>query len=182
MVRTSVAIRVVDLVRAEWCDKELSDIDNNVIGKENVFERRSEKELRYDFLLRVCELTDSIVHEPLVLEHIKDDTADDEEIYADYTWNNQSPKYIAIRNEAMERRNLNISYEKVFERKNNSVINNNVINNIVIKPRKTACDISVVIPSKDHSEILINCLESIRSCFEITDIKIKNNSNCHKKV
>ena len=63
-------------------------------------------------------MTDSIVHEPLVLEHIKDDTADDEEIYADYTWNNQSPKYIAIRNEAMERRNLNISYEKVFERKN----------------------------------------------------------------
>ena len=165
IIRTELAMKVIDLIRNDWCDRELSDIDNNVIKPEEDLERRSENELRYDFLLRAGELAENIVHVPKVLQHTNDETADEDEIYAEYTWQNQSQKYIKLRNEALERRDLNIRYEKVFERKNNSVINNNVINNIVIKPIDGSMSLSIIIPSKDHSDILIACLESIRRCY-----------------
>ena len=125
----------------------------------------TENELRYDFLLRVTETAQRIVHIPVVAEHIPDDTAGEDEIYAEYTWKNQSQKYIRIRNDAFIRRGCDISYEKVFERKDNSVINNNAINNIVIKPFHTAFSLTVIIPSKDHSDILKACLDSIDRCF-----------------
>ncbi len=128
-------------------------------------QQTGESEIRYDFLLRASEAAGRIVHLPVIAQHIMDETADDDEIYAEYTWRNQSQKYIKLRNDAFIRRGINISYDKVFERKDNSVINNNAINNIVIKPSDDSMDLSVIIPSKDHSDILIACLESIRRCF-----------------
>lgn len=165
VIRTELAMKVIDLIRNDWCDRELDDINNNVIKPEEEMERRTESEIRYDFLLRASELAQSIIHLPIVATHIPDETAGEDEIYAEYTWQNQSQKYIKIRNEALKRRGFPISYEKVFERKDNSVINNNVINNIVIKPEDTPMNLSVIIPSKDHSEILIACMESIKRCF-----------------
>lgn len=165
IVRTELAMRVIDLIRNEWCDRELSDIDNHVLRPEDEMGKRNENEIRYDFLLRVSELAESIVHVPIVATHIPDETADEIEIYSEYTWQNQSQKYIKIRNEALKRRGLPISYEKVFERKDNSVINNNVINNIVIKPEVPSMNLSIIIPSKDHSDILIACMESIKRCY-----------------
>ncbi len=125
----------------------------------------TESELKYDVLLRVCEHSDNVIHISKILTHIPDESADEDEIYSEFTWQNQSQKFIRIRNESFTRRGWGIRYEKVFERKDNSVINNNVINNIVIKPERDELDLSVIIPSKDHSDILINCLESIKSCF-----------------
>lgn len=171
IVGTELAMHVIDLIRNEWCDRELNDINNNVVMPGDDMERRSESEVRYDFLLRVSEVAGNIVHLPIVATHIPDETADEDGIYADHTWENQSQKNINIRNEALRRRGLPISYEKVFERKNNSVINNNVINNIVIQPLDTSMNLSVIIPSKDHSDILISCLESIRRCFIPADDK-----------
>ncbi len=162
IVRTDLAMHVTDLIRNEWCDRELNDINNNTVRPEDDMERRSESELRYDFLLRAAELTGNIVHIPIIGAHIPDETADEEEIYSDLIWKNQSQKYIKIRNEAFKRRGIGVEYEKVFERKDNNVINNNVINNIVIKPLIPSMNLSVIIPSKDHSDILIKCLESIR--------------------
>ncbi|MBQ7481960.1 MAG: glycosyltransferase [Lachnospiraceae bacterium] len=165
IVGTGLAMRVIDLIRNEWCDRELNDIENNVIMGEEDMERRSESEVRYDFLLRASELAQKIIHVPVVATHIPDETADDTEIYSEYTWQNQSQKYIKIRNDALKRRGLPIIYEKVFERKDNSVINNNAINNIVIKSDHMPMKLSVIIPSKDHSEVLAACMDSIRKCY-----------------
>lgn len=131
----------------------------------------NEQELRYEFLLRTVEKTDKVYHIPKVLNHIHDESADEDEIYAEYTWQNQSQKYIRLRNESFSRRGWKISYEKVFERKDNSVINNNVINNIVIKPGNDDLSLSIIIPSKDHSDILITCLESIKNNYEKTSAR-----------
>ncbi|MCR5357966.1 MAG: glycosyltransferase [Lachnospiraceae bacterium] len=165
IISTELAGRVIDIIRNEWCDRELSDINNNVVRAEDDLERRSEEELRYDFLLRATELTEKIVHIPVVGSHIPDETADEEEIYSDLIWKNQSQKFIKIRNEALKRRGFDIGYEKVFERKDNSVINNNVINNIVIKPASETMSLSVIIPSKDNSAVLIRCLDSIKKYY-----------------
>ena len=59
----------------------------------------------------------------------------------------------------------------------------NVINNIVIKPDSTAMKLSVIIPSKDHSEVLTACMESIRQCFipskeKQLEIIIVDNGSC----
>ncbi|MCR5420499.1 MAG: glycosyltransferase [Lachnospiraceae bacterium] len=125
----------------------------------------SEDELRYDFLLRASEQTDKVRHIAKVVRHIIDETAAEEEIYSEFTWRNQSQKYIKIRNDAFMRRGYDIHFEKVFERKNNSVINNNAINNIVIQSNDPVYSLSVIIPSKDNSNVLINCLESIKRCY-----------------
>ncbi|MBR6486275.1 MAG: glycosyltransferase, partial [Lachnospiraceae bacterium] len=171
LISTALAGQVIDSIRNEWCDRELSDINNNVVRPEDDMERRSEEELRYDFLLRAAGLTSKITHVPAVCAHIPDETADEEEIYSDLIWKNQSQKFIKIRNEALKRSGLNIGYEKVFERKDNSVINNNVINNIVIKPSDTSMSLSVVIPSKDNADVLIRCLDSIKKYYTPSDDK-----------
>lgn len=147
IVGTDIALTVIDEMRSE------PGPDMN------------EAELRYEFLLRLCEHTDKVCHIPKVLTHIPDESADEDEIFAEYTWQNQSQKYIRLRNESLERRGFKIRYEKVFERKDNSVINNNVINNIVIQQTEESLSVSVIIPSKDHSEILISCLESIKKFY-----------------
>lgn len=153
IISTSLALIIIQSMREEARTLQLGE------------QQSGETETRYDFLLRAAEVAKKIVHLPVIAQHIKDETADDDEIYAEYTWRNQSQKYIKIRNDAFVRRGMNISYDKVFERKNNSVINNNVINNIVIKPYDDSMNLSVIIPSKDHSDILIACLESIKRCY-----------------
>ncbi|MCR5508366.1 MAG: glycosyltransferase [Lachnospiraceae bacterium] len=165
MISTTLALRVINIVRNEWCDRELTDINNNTIAGEDDLERRGEDEIRYDFLLRATELTGSILHIPAVAAHIPDETADEDEIYSDIIWKNQSQKFIKIRNEALKRRGVKFTYEKVFERKDNNVINNNAINNIVIKPSEPGMSLSVIIPSKNNSGALIKCLNSIKERF-----------------
>ena len=154
LVKTETALKISEFIRN----------DNN--GNEPVSISYNESELRYDFLLRAAELTAAIKHIPVIVRHIADETVSEEEIYAEFTWKNQSQKYIKIRNDALMRRGYGIYYEKVFERKNNSVINNNAINNIVIKTMDDSMSLSIIIPSKDHSDILKACLESIkRNCL-----------------
>ncbi|MCR4806965.1 MAG: glycosyltransferase [Lachnospiraceae bacterium] len=163
LVRSSIAIKIIgDMLSVPESD----DTAEDGLGTEDGLMRLTESELRYDFLLRVCELTENVLHIPEVLTHIPDESADESEIYSEYTWQNQSQKYIRIRNGSFMRRGWDIRYEKVFERKDNSVINNNVINNIVIKPLKDDLSVSVIIPSKDNSEALTDCLESIKNCFK----------------
>ncbi len=147
MVRSGIAVSVIEEMR--------SDPGPDMI----------EPELKYEFLLRTAEKTDKVHHVPMVLTHIPDESADEDEIYSEYTWQNQSQKYIRLRNESFARRGWGIGYEKIFERKDNSVINNNVINNIVIKPGDDRMDLSIIIPSKDHSDILAACLTSIKNNY-----------------
>ena len=153
LIKTELAAEVAKLILSDTDGQELRVISYN------------ENELRYDFLLRASELATEIRHIPKVVRHIPDETASEDEIYAEFTWQNQSQKYIKIRNDAFSRRGYNIYYEKVFERKDNSVINNNVINNIVIKPLDAHMSLSVIIPSKDHSNVLTACLESIKRYY-----------------
>ena len=188
MIRTELAMQVIDQMRAEWQDSELNSINDSENSALESYEKKGENELRYAFLLRATELTDSIVHIPIVAEHISDDTVDEDEIYSEFVWKNQSQKYINIRNEALKRRELQISYEKVFERKDNNVINNNVINNIVIKPNNEQMNLSIVIPSKDHCDILFNCLNSIKKYYNSTGDKsleiiiVDNGSNDENRL
>ncbi len=153
------------LIRKELAATTAGLILNDYDGQELKAATYNENELRYDFLLRASELAGTIKHIPKVIRHIPDETASEDEIYSEYTWKNQSQKYIKIRNDALLRRGCGISFEKVFERKDNSVINNNVINNIVIKPADSRMSLSIIIPSKDHSDILTACLESIKKYF-----------------
>ncbi|MCR5000594.1 MAG: glycosyltransferase [Lachnospiraceae bacterium] len=163
LVSTELAFRIMEEMRNAIPAETEEGTD---LSLEEGLSRLADTELKYDLLLRISEQTDNFVHIPRVLSHIPDESADEDEIYSEYTWQNQSQKFIRIRNESLARRGWGIRYEKVFERKDNSVINNNVINNIVIKPERDELDLSVIIPSKDNSDILINCLESIKSCFK----------------
>ncbi|MCR5406670.1 MAG: glycosyltransferase [Lachnospiraceae bacterium] len=183
IIRTELLKEIISRIKDEWCDREIDGVGKATVMPDDNPEKRSEEETRYDLLLRAGEITDKFMHIPVVASHIPDETADEDEIYAEHTWNNQSQRFIKIRNEALIRRGLPIRYEKVFERKNNSVINNNAINNIVIKPDSTAMKLSVIIPSKDHSEVLTACMESIRQCFipskeKQLEIIIVDNGSC----
>lgn len=150
LIKTELALKAAEAARSDGDGSGPAGLSYN------------ESELRYDFLLRATELAATVKHIPVIVKHIADETASEEEIYAEYTWQNQSQKYIKIRNDALKRRGYGIYYEKVFERKDNSVINNNAINNIVIKSMNSRMSLSVIIPSKDHSDILKACLESIK--------------------
>ena len=173
LISTEIAMRIIDNIRSDWCERELRGINENAIAYEDPYEMRSEDELRYEFLLRASELTNKIIHIPKVLCHRPLETGDVEEIYTDFMLTNQSNGYKRIRNEALKRRNSYIYIDGINQKKNNivinnSAINNNVIHNSVINKESgfSVPGISVIIPSRDHSDVLFNCLKGIKACVD----------------
>ena len=97
-----------------------------------------EDTLRYDFLLRLTEEKIRVRNISQVLAHIPTNCADDASVYYSYMTKNRSDDFLRVRAEAVSRR----GYDKTEE-----------------------FNVSVIIPTKDHSTILKTCIDGIVNCL-----------------
>ena len=130
-VRTDIARRVV-----------FEDYDNGM----------DIEAVMYDFLLKACELSDKIAHVTEVMYH-RYDNRSSEEIYTGVIEQYSGYQYVACKKKALTRRAWNNMCE----------LNKNVGNNAAEeKIEHSECvEISAVIPSKDHSDVLKKCIEAL---------------------
>lgn len=126
----------------------------------------------YDFLLKYTEMTNKITHVSEILFHTEDksvsssahqtakqDTDCDTKIYQSFVSEYQNDKYTAVRNAAFARRGFEQPEELL-----------------------TKESVSIIIPSKDHADILIRCLQSIKNKRRFNvEIVIVDNGSCEEE-